>query len=199
MRSSSPNLTPVILRSGSAPIEMDQFWREFPFKQWKRKEGLSWSGPTHQLLKRAESPAAPLRSSRTFCAASNRNLLVVLNCRCLSNLVLVLSLQELHVRVCSESFPQTEGFQSSQLVHVVLRRSVLQGHVSTAQAAPANTSSLLLSEIIDFLQAEVVPGLKEQLKKLSWEEAQQEEQQEPMYLLADICSPQDFTEVDNSV
>lgn len=76
---------------------------------------------------------------------------------------------------------------------------MLQGHVSTAQAAPANTSLLLLSEIIDFLQAEVVPGLKEQLKKLSWEEAQQEEQQEPMYLLADICSPQDFTEVDNSV
>lgn len=71
--------------------------------------------------------------------------------------------------------------------------------VSIAQAAPANRFLLLLSEIIDFLQAEVVPSLKEQLKKLSWEETQQEEQQEPMYLLSDICSQQDFTEVDNSV
>lgn len=71
--------------------------------------------------------------------------------------------------------------------------------VCIPQAALANTSFLLLSEIIDFLQAEVVPCLEEQLKKLSWEETKQEEQQEPMYLLSDIYPQYDFTEVDNSV
>lgn len=68
--------------------------------------------------------------------------------------------------------------------------------VSRSQAALTLTPSLLLSEIIDFLQAEVVPGLKNQLRKLSSEETQQETQQERMYRLSDICCEEDFTEVD---
>lgn len=61
------------------------------------------------------------------------------------------------------------------------------------------TTLLLLPEIIDFLQTEVVPGLKKQLNKFSREEVQQETQEERMYLLSEICSENDFTEVDNSV
>lgn len=55
-----------------------------------------------------------------------------------------------------------------------------------------------LSEIMEFLHAEVVPGLRERLQKFSSEETQQEVQQEPMYLLSEICSEEDFAEVDNT-
>lgn len=71
--------------------------------------------------------------------------------------------------------------------------------VSITQAVLTETPLLLLPEIIDFLQAEVVPSLKDQLKKFSCEETQPETQPERMYLLSEICSEDDFTEVDNSV
>lgn len=71
--------------------------------------------------------------------------------------------------------------------------------VSRTQAALTETPLLVFTEIIDFLQAEVVPGLKDQLKKLRCEEPQPEPQPERMYLLSEICSEDDFTEVDNSV
>lgn len=59
----------------------------------------------------------------------------------------------------------------------------------------------LLSEIIDFLQREVVPRLKDKLKTLSSEQLQPETQQGGVYRLSEIFSENEdnFTEVDNSV
>lgn len=64
--------------------------------------------------------------------------------------------------------------------------------------------NLLLSEIIDFLQLQIIPCLKDKLRMLSSKEVQQESQQElhqgSMYLLSNIFSEneEDFTELDNS-
>ncbi|TNM89818.1 hypothetical protein fugu_004052 [Takifugu bimaculatus] len=67
-----------------------------------------------------------------------------------------------------------------------------------------NWTRLSYGEIIDFLQLQIIPCLKDKLRMLSSEEVQQETQQElhqgSMYLFSNIFSEneEDFTELDNS-
>uniref|UniRef100_A0A3Q4BZ46 HTH myb-type domain-containing protein n=1 Tax=Mola mola TaxID=94237 RepID=A0A3Q4BZ46_MOLML len=61
-------------------------------------------------------------------------------------------------------------------------------------------TKLSYGEIIDFLQLEVVPCLKEQLRKVLQQELQREAQQDSRFQLKDIFSDDEdgFTELDNS-
>lgn len=107
--------------------------------------------------------------------------------------------------VCPERFPQVEDLQSFQLEQVVLWRSV--SHFKVKHQAPSplpchHTSSSCCPDIIDFLQLNVVPQLRDKLRLRMLEEAAQGAEQSNLgYLLSDIFCSEDedgFVEVDNS-
>lgn len=113
--------------------------------------------------------------------------------------------QQRDAHVCPERFPPAEGLQSFQLEQLVVWRSVSHFKVNSRHHLHLPVLTLPLPaclDVIDVLQLNVLPLLKDKLRQKMSEEAEQGAEQSSLtYLLSDIFSSEDedgFTEVDYS-
>lgn len=114
------------------------------------------------------------------------------------------TLQRRDTYMCSKRFPPAEGLQSFQLEQFVIWRSVSHFKVNTRHHLRLPVMTLpppVCPDVVDFLQLNVLPLLKDRLSRKMTQEAKQGAEQGSLaYLWSDIFSEDEdgFTEVDNS-
>lgn len=114
--------------------------------------------------------------------------------------------QQRDAHVCPKRFPPAEGLQSFQLEQFVVWRLVSHLKVTSRSTPGTIYASVTIlpvcPAVVDFLEQNVLPLLKDKLRRKMSEEAEQRAEQSNLaYLMSDIFSDEDedgFTEVDNS-